>query len=483
MKKRNFSIDTSKLGKLALKKLPFTLKSVTALLMAMIIVFGLLAFVTSKPMAMVNYRSDAGKLAKENIADYETAIIACQESIEASNSEIEELTAKLPEYEADLAEAEKAVAPAQESLQAAESALDEVCTRSSYSSYFCSADCEQLHNVVAAAKTTLGTANKAVDTCERSISDCKNAIEACEYEINRLNSSIESYQNDIQAQKDKISELRSKSVGAWVLLILKTASILLAMTGLFLLFRILATDTVTKFFLLISCSAVGVGALMLLILTVIQGAMAGITPVLYALLSPYTYTVIAMVMFARIILSKAKRPLVCRTVAIVAAVVGGFAAMVSGSLGGSAFNMLIHLLFAVATICLAFIIEPLVFTEYINIAKHIFLSLITFGVWQAVWTYHVTRNLNCVDEAEERNPRNELLLCIFLPFYYPYWMFKTAEYVEAYGMEKNKSFNLEVLAVVFAFVCPLFATVMIQNKINVTVGTPSPSSKQQNKEI
>ena len=129
-------------------------------------------------------------------------------------------------------------------------------------------------------------------------------------------------------------------------------------------------------------------------------------------------------------------------------------------------------LFGIVMILLAFVVEPLVFTEYIKIAKHIFLTLITCGIWLAVWAYHVTKNLNKVSEAEERTPRNELLLCMFLPFYAPYWTFKTAETVESYGKEMNKSLNLEVLALVFAFICPPFATVMIQNKINVIVGKP-----------
>ena len=87
-----------------------------------------------------------------------------------------------------------------------------------------------------------------------------------------------------------------------------------------------------------------------------------------------------------------------------------------------------------------------------------------------VWTYHVTKNLNKVNGVDWRNGKNELLLCLFLPFFYPYWFFKTGEYVEAYGQEKAKSVNLEVLALVFAFICPLFSTVLIQNKINVVAG-------------
>ena len=222
--------------------------------------------------------------------------------------------------------------------------------------------------------------------------------------------------------------------------------------------------------LFISCGALGISALLFLLPNLIGAAKWGGSIILLFITCPHSYTILAMVMFARILMKKAKKPLVCRTVAIVAAVIAVF--LSSLQLGYSPLKPLASVLFGIVMILLAFVIEPLVFTEYIKIAKHIFLSLITCGIWLAVWTYHVTKNLNKVNEAEERTPRNELLLCMFLPFYAPYWTFKTAETVESYGKEMNKSLNLEVLALVFAFICPLFATVMIQNKINVIVGKP-----------
>ena len=126
-------------------------------------------------------------------------------------------------------------------------------------------------------------------------------------------------------------------------------------------------------------------------------------------------------------------------------------------------------------ICAAFVIVPLVFTKYIDIAKHIFLSLITFGIWCLVWVYHVTKNLNEVEGVEERKPARELLLCLFLPLYMPFWLYKTAEGVEDYGKENGKAFKIDILCIAFAFVCPLFATVLIQNKINVVAGKPVPA--------
>lgn len=116
---------------------------------------------------------------------------------------------------------------------------------------------------------------------------------------------------------------------------------------------------------------------------------------------------------------------------------------------------------------------PLVFTKYIVIAKHLFLSVITCGIWTYVWIYHVTKNLNEVADAETRKPAIETLLCMFLPLYFAYWLYKTAESVELYAAEEGKACHLESLALIFAFVCPLFATVLIQSKINWIVGRDS----------
>ena len=73
---------------------------------------------------------------------------------------------------------------------------------------------------------------------------------------------------------------------------------------------------------------------------------------------------------------------------------------------------------------------------------------------------------------ESRKPATELLLCMFLPFYYSYWILKTAANVEAYAKENGMQYKIDVLCFVFAFICPLISTVLLQNKINQIVGKP-----------
>ena len=450
--------------------LPFNLKTVTAFLCILVMVFSLCAYFTSEPMAAINSGNGEVDRLKANIADYEASIEQCETAIEACNKELEGLTAQLPEAEAAYNDAAAAILPVEEAALAAENALQQVCTRKSYNVNNCTDDCKPLHEAFSEAKSALEDARSEAADLEKKLNKLDSNIANLQSEIVDLNEDIQNYNNKIASLKEQISDARSRSAGAWFGLVVDLAMMVLAMGALGLLIKTLIAGAKSKKLLFISCAALGLSALLFLLPNLISAAKWGRSILLYLITCPYSYAILAMVMFTRILMKKAKKPVVCRTVAIVAAVIAAFLSTLQ--LGYAPMGAIAHMLFGIVMILLAFVVEPLVFTEYIKIAKHIFLTLITCGIWLAVWAYHVTKNLNKVSEAEERTPRNELLLCMFLPFYAPYWTFKTAETVESYGKEMNKSLNLEVLALVFAFICPPFATVMIQNKINVIVGKP-----------
>ncbi|MBQ2968026.1 MAG: DUF4234 domain-containing protein [Clostridia bacterium] len=188
------------------------------------------------------------------------------------------------------------------------------------------------------------------------------------------------------------------------------------------------------------------------------------------LASPYLWSGVVIAMFAVIFAGKYQKLIKFRVIAIIAAVI-----TVLIGVSGFSSNPLSHValsLYAVTMICISFILVPCVFTEYNGIGKHIFFSIITLGIWNLIWTYNVTKNLNKVASVEDRKPVKELLLCIFLPLYNVYWIYKTAENVEAYGEENSKSFKISVLCLVFAIFMPLLSTVLIQDKINKIVGKP-----------
>ena len=450
--------------------LPFNLNTVTAFLCILVMVFSLCAYFTSEPMAAINSGNGEVDRLKANIAEYEASIEQCETAIEACNKELDALTAQLPEAEAAYNDAAAAILPVEEAALAAENALQQVCARKTYNVNSCTDDCKPLHEAFSEAKSSLEDARAEAANLERKLNKLDSSIVDIQADIVDLNEDIQNYNNKITSLKEQISDARSRSAGAWFGLVLDLALMVLAMGALGLLVKTLIAGAKSKKALFLSCGALGLSALLFLLPNLIGAAKWGGSIILLFITCPHSYTILAMVMFARILMKKAKKPVVCRTVAIVAAVIAVF--LSSLQLGYSPLKPLASVLFGIVMILLAFVVEPLVFTEYIKIAKHIFLTLITCGIWLAVWAYHVTKNLNKVSEAEERTPRNELLLCMFLPFYAPYWTFKTAETVESYGKEMNKSLNLEVLALVFAFICPPFATVMIQNKINVIVGKP-----------
>ena len=139
---------------------------------------------------------------------------------------------------------------------------------------------------------------------------------------------------------------------------------------------------------------------------------------------------------------------------------------------GGALRGIIFILFALMMFFVSLILVPPVFTEYNSIAKHIFFSVITCDIWQVIWIYHLTKNLNKVALVEKRKPGRETFFCLVLPFYFAYWLYKTAEGVEAYGEENGKKYKISLLCLALAMVCPFVSTIIIQDKINQIVGKP-----------
>lgn len=128
-------------------------------------------------------------------------------------------------------------------------------------------------------------------------------------------------------------------------------------------------------------------------------------------------------------------------------------------------------IYSINLILSAIVMVPFTYKKYQGIGKHIFLSIITFGIWQFIWVFHVTKNLNGEDGTECRKPVKELLLYMFLPFYSVYWTYKTAGYIDIYAKNNGKDSNIKILAFVFSCFNTLISSVLIQNIINEVEGT------------
>ena len=103
---------------------------------------------------------------------------------------------------------------------------------------------------------------------------------------------------------------------------------------------------------------------------------------------------------------------------------------------------------------------------YCSLVKHVLLLMFTFGIWWFIWVYRVTRYLNCVKNEEPRTPMAELLLCMFVPFYQIFWVYKSAQKIDKLANAKNLSSDISTLCLIFAIICGFVAPIIMQNKMN-----------------
>ena len=366
-------------------------------------------------------------------------------------------------YEAEIAESNKKIEAAEleksslsKEKHEADDALDEVCSRSYYSSWGgCDDTCYELHKAVSKVDGKISSQNSIINDEEEIIEECNNSINR----INEINECI----------KGLTAERRGYIVKAMLLLV----AMVIAVAGLIALIIFLYKGG----FGVLACAMLAVASIIFMTLLSFEAFeywnLASIdfrfllVVVANLVTSPYLWSIAILAMLYAII-SKEEKLVRYRVFTIIFAVILVLIAQMIAQTNMAEKNLVT--LFAVTMACIALYLVPCRFTEYNNIAKHLFFSIITGGIWLLIWTYNVTGNLNKVAGVNRRKPAIELLLCIFLPFYYIFWLFKTAEAVEVYGAENGKQFKFSIIGLVLAIVLPIFATVLIQDKINLIVG-------------
>ena len=107
--------------------------------------------------------------------------------------------------------------------------------------------------------------------------------------------------------------------------------------------------------------------------------------------------------------------------------------------------------------------------NYISMGVHVLLLLLTCGIWLYVWIYRVTRYLNCVEGEDERNPVNQLLLCMFVPFYFIYWTYKSAQRIDKLAQSKGIASDLATLCLILAIFVGIVPPILMQDKINAVL--------------
>ena len=102
----------------------------------------------------------------------------------------------------------------------------------------------------------------------------------------------------------------------------------------------------------------------------------------------------------------------------------------------------------------------------ISLVSHVLLLLFTCGIWQLIWIYRTTRYLNCVPGEEYRNPATKLLLCMFVPFYSIYWVYKSAQRIDKLAAVADVVSDLAVVCLILEIFVPLIPPILMQDKIN-----------------
>lgn len=102
----------------------------------------------------------------------------------------------------------------------------------------------------------------------------------------------------------------------------------------------------------------------------------------------------------------------------------------------------------------------------IGLFAHVLLLLFTCGIWYLIWIYRTTRYLNCLEDEEYRNPGTKLLLCMFVPFYSIYWVYKSAQRIDKLAMTVDVVSDLTVVCLILEIFVPLIPPILMQDKIN-----------------
>lgn len=117
---------------------------------------------------------------------------------------------------------------------------------------------------------------------------------------------------------------------------------------------------------------------------------------------------------------------------------------------------------------------------YCGLVKHILLLIFTFGIWYFIWIYRMTGYLNQVKDEPERNPTTKLLLCLFVPFYSIYWVYKSAQRIDKLAALKGVRSDLSTICLILAIFIGIIPPILMQDKINeiITAGNGATHSEQ-----
>lgn len=100
----------------------------------------------------------------------------------------------------------------------------------------------------------------------------------------------------------------------------------------------------------------------------------------------------------------------------------------------------------------------------IGMAQHVLLLLLTCGIWLYIWIYRTTGYLNRVEDEPLQTPSNQLLLCMFVPFYFICWAYKNAQRPDKLAAQNGMSSDSATLCLILAIFVPIIPPILIRTR-------------------
>lgn len=106
---------------------------------------------------------------------------------------------------------------------------------------------------------------------------------------------------------------------------------------------------------------------------------------------------------------------------------------------------------------------------YCDMLKHVLLLIFTFGIWRLIWVYRTTEFLNRMPEEPKRSGTCQLLLCLFVPLYDIYWVYKSCQRIDKLSYYNNIQGEITLMCVLFEIFISILAPIFMQDKLNSIV--------------
>lgn len=117
--------------------------------------------------------------------------------------------------------------------------------------------------------------------------------------------------------------------------------------------------------------------------------------------------------------------------------------------------------------------EPYAYSCHCDMVKHVLLLFFTFGVYYFIWIYRTTGYLNQVGGEPPRKQTTELLLCMFIPFYAAFWVYKSAQQLDKLAVSKGVSSDITTICLILAIFAGIVPPIIMQDKMNAIADAES----------